>query len=270
MSLRVVAAASVVGMVLITTVGCSGDGDQAAAEQAAETPVEVPVIEPVVVGQLPHDPAAFTQGLELDGPALWEGTGLVGQSQVRELDPSTGEVRRSAADPPEYFGEGITVVGDRIWQLTWQDGVAVEWDKATLTPRREVPMDGEGWGLCLDTDRLIRSDGTDKLRFHDPNSFAETGSVNVTRDGQPVKNLNELECVDGQVWANVWMTNEIVRIDPDSGRVTAVLDASGLVNRQPLGPDQVLNGIAHVDGDYYLLTGKNWPTTYRVRIVVPE
>jgi glutamine cyclotransferase len=230
----------------------------------------VPVIQPVVIAEIPHDTTAFTQGLELDGTTLYEGTGLVGQSQLRELDGSTGAVRRFAADPPKYFGEGITVVGDRIWQLTWQDGVAIEWDKATFEPLREVPMNGEGWGLCLDGDRLIRSDGTDRLRFHDPNSFAETGAVNVTRDGQPVTRLNELECVDGQVWANIWMTNEIVRIDPATGLVTAVVDASDLVNRQQLGHQQVLNGIAHVDGDYFLLTGKDWPKIYRVRIANPQ
>ncbi len=230
----------------------------------------MPVVEPVVIAEIPHDTTAFTQGLEFDGPALYEGTGLVGQSQLRELDPSTGAVLRSAADPPTYFGEGIAVVGDRIWQLTWRNGVAVEWDKATFKPLREVKMDGEGWGLCLDGDRLIRSDGTDRLRFHDADSFTENGGVNVTRDGAPVTELNELDCVDGQVWANVWKTNQIVRIDPATGAVTAVVDASSLINRQHLAPEQVLNGIAHVDGQNFLLTGKDWPTMYRVRIDVPE
>jgi glutamine cyclotransferase len=243
----------------VFAVGCS-------EPSVGDTEQPVPVVEPVVLAEIPHDTTAFTQGLELDGDTLYEGTGLVGKSQLRELDPSSGAVRRFVPDPPGYFGEGITVAGDRIWQLTWQDGVAIEWDKATFTPKREVPMDGEGWGLCLDGERLIRSDGTDRLRFHDADSFAETGAVNVIRDGQPVTRLNELECVDGQVWANVWMTNEIVRIDPATGMVTAVVDASTLTDRQQLGTDQVLNGIAHVDGEYFLLTGKDWPTIYRVRI----
>ncbi|MGV0791954.1 glutaminyl-peptide cyclotransferase [Mycolicibacterium sp. XJ1819] len=231
---------------------------------------DVPVITPEVLGEIPHDTSAFTQGLEFDGATLYESTGLVGRSQVRELDPVTGDVRRSAAAPPQYFGEGITVVGDRIWELTWQDGVAIEWDKHTLTPLREVPVDGEGWGLCRDGDRLIRSDGTDRLRFHDPTSFAEDGSVEVTRDGEPVRNLNELECVDGQVWANVWKTDHIVRIDPATGTVNAVIDASALVDAQGRITENVLNGIAHIDSDEYLLTGKNWPTAYRVRIDAPE
>ncbi len=224
------------------------------------------MVEPVVLGEIPHDTSAFTQGLEYDGHTLYEGTGLVGQSQLRELDSADGAVRRYAADPPNYFGEGITVVGDTIWQLTWRNGVAIQWDKATFKPLREVPFDGEGWGLCLDGDRLVRSDGTDRLRFHNVDTFAETGAVNVTREGAPVTELNELECVDGQVWANIWQTNEIVRIDPATGVVNAVVDASNLVNRQPLAPEQVLNGIAHIDGDVFLLTGKDWPTMYRVRI----
>jgi glutaminyl-peptide cyclotransferase len=255
----------VVGTVaaLAVVVGCS-------EPSAANTDQPIPVVQPVVIAEMPHDTKAFTQGLELDGPTLYEGTGLVGQSQLRELDSSTGAVRRFAADPPRYFGEGITVAGDRIWQLTWQDGVAIEWDKATFTPRREVPMDGEGWGLCLDGDRLIRSDGTDRLRFHDVNTFAETGAVNVTRNGQPVNHLNELECVNGRVYANIWLTNEIVRIDPTTGEVDTVIDASSLANRQKLGHEQVLNGIAHIDGDYFLLTGKDWPKIYRVRIPNPE
>lgn len=224
----------------------------------------VPVLKPVVLAEIPHDATAFTQGFELDGPTLYEGTGLAGASQLRELDPATGAVRRAVPAPNNYFGEGITVVDDRVWQLTWQNGVAIEWDKATLRPTREVPVDGEGWGLCRDGNRLVRSDGTDRLRFHDPATFAETGAVSVTREGQPVRFLNELECVDGQVWANVWQTDDIVRIDPETGAVTAVVDASGL----PRGGDrrQVLNGIAHVAGPEFLLTGKNWSSMFRVRI----
>ena len=150
---------------------------------------------------------------------------------MRELDPETGAVLRAVPAPNNYYGEGITVVGDRIWELTWQDNVAVEWDKATMTPLREVPVNGEGWGLCNDGDRLIRSDGSDRLIFHDPETFAETGSIAVTRDGNPVHSLNELECVDGQVWANIWTSDAIVRIDPATGEVNTVVDASELARR---------------------------------------
>ena len=242
----------------------------AAAVPVSATPTAqaqpVPVVAPVVLAVMPHDTAAYTEGLELDGSALYEGTGLAGQSQMRELDPVSGAVRRAAAIPDNYFGEGITVLGDRIWELTYQDGVAVEWDKRTLTPLREVPFSGEGWGLCRDGDRLISSEGSDRLRFLEPANLSETGAVNVTRDGQPVTGLNELECVDGQVWANVWPTDTIVRIDPVTGSVTAVVDASNLWSKDLRSSGQVLSGIAHVDGQEFLLTGKNWPNMFRVRI----
>ena len=241
---------------------------------APTSPPPVPVLHPQVLAELPHDTTAFTQGLEVDGGVLYEGTGLEGRSQLRELDPETGAVERSVPLPGQLFGEGVTVVGDRIWQLTWRDGVVLEWDRATLTLRRQVPLDGEGWGLCLDGGgppdarggRLVRSDGTDRLRFQDPDSFAEEGSVAVTLDGRPITQLNELECVDGQVWANVWQTDRIVRIDPADGRVTAVVDTAGLLPPDRRAGTDVLNGIAAVPGtDEFLITGKLWPTIFRVR-----
>jgi glutaminyl-peptide cyclotransferase len=254
-----------VGAVVALVAGCGGG--EPAAQNQPDAPV--PVVQPVVLAEIGHDPSAWTQGLEFDGPDLYEGTGVAGASQVRELDPATGAVIRSAKAPHDYYGEGITVFDDRIWELTWQNGVAVEWDKATLTPMREVPVSGEGWGLCRDGDRLIRSDGTDKLTFHEPQNFTETGSVNVTREGQPVRSLNELECVDGQVWANIWQTDQIVRIDPATGRVNTVVDASAIARDQGANDKKVLNGIAHIDGDEFLLTGKYWSSMFRVRIDAP-
>jgi glutaminyl-peptide cyclotransferase len=253
--------------VLLTVAGCGAAAPAAPGPTTA--PPTVPTLRPDVLAELPHDPSAFTQGFEIDGGVLYEGTGLEGRSQLRELNPDTGAVLRSVPLPGELFGEGITVVGDRIWQLTWQDGVVLEWDRATLTLRREVPIQGEGWGLCDDGGRLVRSDGTDRLRFHDPVTFAEQGSVAVTLDGAPVDRLNELECVDGQVWANVWQTDRIVRIDPATGRVTAVVDAAGLLDPAQRADTDVLNGIAAVPGDdgTFLITGKLWPVTFRVRFV---
>jgi glutamine cyclotransferase len=168
--------------------------------------------------------------------------------------------------PNDWFGEGITVSGDRIWQLTWKDGVALEWDRASFRLLRTVPMSGEGWGLCRDGDRLVRSDGSARLRFHDPMTFAETGGVDVTENGSSVPNLNELECVNGQVWANIWQSDRIVRIDPASGEVTAAVDAAGLLTPEQRQRADVLNGIAALGGDEYLLTGKLWPTMFRVRL----
>ena len=268
-------ARAVLAVVLFVVAGCGAAAPAAPAPTAAATGSAVPRLRPEVLAELPHDPAAFTQGFEIDGGVLYEGTGLEGRSQLRELDPDTGAVRRSVPLPGQLFGEGITVVGDRIWQLTWRDGVALEWDRATLTLRREVPLDGEGWGLCDDGGeppdghgaRLVRSDGTDRLRFHDPVTFAEQGSVAVTLDGAPVTQLNELECVGGQVWANVWQTDRIVRIDPATGQVTAVVDAAGLLDPARRAAADVLNGIAAVPGGdgEFLVTGKLWPVTFRVR-----
>ena len=269
-----------VGVVLTVAVlsGCSSrDGAEVPAEGGSaqleevvtsDSAQSIPVLRPEVLAEVPHDPSAFTQGLELHEGTLYEGTGLEGRSQLRVLDPATGEVQRAESLPGQLFGEGIAVAGDRIWQLTWQDGVVLEWDRATLTLRQQLPLDGEGWGLCNDGTRLVRSDGTDRLRFHDPRTFAETGSVMVTIEGEPVTQLNELECVDGQVWANVWPSDVLVRIDPASGQVTAAVDAAGLLDpEQRANADAVLNGIAALDNDEYLLSGKLWPVSFRVRFV---
>ena len=269
-----------VGVVLTVAVlsGCSsGDGAEVPAEGGSaqleevvtsDSAQSIPVLRPEVLAEVPHDPSAFTQGLELHEGTLYEGTGLEGRSQLRVLDPATGEVQRAESLPGQLFGEGIAVAGDRIWQLTWQDGVVLEWDRTTLTLRQQLPLDGEGWGLCNDGTRLVRSDGTDRLRFHDPVTFAETGSVTVTIDGEPVTQLNELECVDGQVWANVWPSDVLIRVDPASGQVTAAVDAAGLLDpEQRANADAVLNGIAALGNDEYLLSGKLWPVSFRVRFV---
>ncbi|MEJ3656962.1 glutaminyl-peptide cyclotransferase [Actinomycetes bacterium KLBMP 9759] len=222
-------------------------------------------LRPEVVGQVPHDATAFTQGLELHDGALYETTGIYGSSQLRELDPATGGVRRAVPLPPTAFGEGMTVVDARIWQVTWKEGLAYEWDRATFELRRQVPITGEGWGLCYDGSRLVRSDGTNRLRFHDPTTFEEQGSVEVVHLGEPLAGLNELECVAGEVWANVWPTDRIVRIDPGSGRVTGLVTATSLVPPGPLAAGALLNGIAAAGDGEFWITGKYWPTTYRVR-----
>jgi glutamine cyclotransferase len=255
-----------VGRALLAAALLAAAGCGTPAPAPTSPPAAPVLLHPQVLAELPHDTTAFTQGLEIDGGVLYEGTGLEGRSQLRELDPDTGVVERSVPLPGQLFGEGVTVVGDRIWQLTWRDGVVLEWDRATLTLRRQVPLNVEGWGLCLDGARLVRSDGTDRLHFQDPDSFAEEGSVAVTLDGRPVTALNELECVDGEVWANVWRTDRIVRIDPADGRVTAVVDAAGLLPPDRRADTDVLNGIAAVPGtDEFLITGKLWPAIFRVR-----
>lgn len=221
-----------------------------------------------VVATVPHDPAAFTQGLVLapDG-RLFESTGLYAQSQVRELDPATGEVLARAALDPELFGEGLALVDDRLVQLTWREEVALVWTADDLAPLDRWSYEGEGWGLCDDGARLVHSDGTARLRFRDRTTFAELGGVDVTLDGRPLEQLNELECVDGTVWANVWQTDEIVRIDPTTGAVTGVLDLTGLLDPAAAPGADVLNGIAfRSETGTFLVTGKLWPTLFELRI----
>ncbi|GAA3026953.1 glutaminyl-peptide cyclotransferase [Actinokineospora globicatena] len=241
--------------------GCSGTEQRPPSGDPG-----VPTLRPQVLAEIPHDRAAFTQGLELVDGVLYEGTGLEGQSEVRATDPADGAVRERMKLPGEFFGEGITVVGDRIWQITWQNGVAIERDRSTLEERRRVTYAGEGWGLCHDGTRLVMSDGTDKLTFRDPATFAETGEVRVRDARGPVVKLNELECVNGAVYANVWETDRIVRIDPASGGVTAVVDLAGLLPEGERAGADVLNGIAAVPGtDEFIVTGKLWPKLFRVR-----
>lgn len=229
-----------------------------------------------VLATIPHDPEAFTQGLELVDGVLYEGTGLEGKSTMRAVDPATGVVEHVTPLPADLFGEGITVADDTIWQITWQDGIAIRRDRATFAERGRVQYDGEGWGLCHDpaSNRLIMSDGTDRLTFRDPATFTEEGDVRVTDDrGEPVTKLNELECVHDQdgrvlVYANVWQTDEIVRIDPASGHVNATIDLSGLLPATDRAGADVLNGIAAVPGtNEFLVTGKLWPSMFRVRFV---
>jgi len=254
----------------MATAGCSAAPAGTAAPRAA---VE---LRADVLEEIPHDPEAFTQGFELVDGVLYEGTGLEGSSTMRATDPETGEVRQEVPLPDDLFGEGITVVDDTIWQLTWQEGIAIRRNRATLAEAGRATYDGEGWGLCHDpaANRLIMSNGTDRLSFRDPETFDETGDTEVRdSDGEPVAELNELECVpdqDGriQVYANVWKTDEIVRIDPASGRVTATIDLSGLLSEDERADVDVLNGIAAIPGtNEFLVTGKLWPTTFRVRFV---
>jgi glutamine cyclotransferase len=239
----------------------------ATSPSASLSPVEVLTYD--VVSRRPHDAGAWTEGLLLDPQGrLFESTGLEGRSSLREVDPQTGAVLRSAALEGALYGEGIALVGDRIVQLTWKDGRALVWDANTFARLGEHAYSGEGWGLCHDGSRLVQSDGSDVLTFRDPDTFATVGSVRVTLLGQPVIKLNELECVDGQVWANVWETPYIVRIDPGSGQVTGVLDATGILEPDPSATNNgaVLNGIAWdpVAGTF-LLTGKLWPELIEVR-----
>ncbi|MGH3999128.1 MAG: glutaminyl-peptide cyclotransferase [Pseudonocardiaceae bacterium] len=221
-----------------------------------------------VLATLAHDPTMYTQGLEIHDGVLYESSGLVGQSRVRATALSSTAMPREVRLPAPLFGEGLAIAGDRLWQLTWTSGVAIERDPATLAERRRVSYQGEGWGLCYDGDRLVMSDGSDQLTFRDPITFDPTGQVMVRLDGEPVGQLNELECADGVIWANVYQEDRILRIDPSTGAVTGVVDASGLLSAPLQATAGVLNGIAAIPGtDEFLITGKNWPSLFRVRFV---
>lgn len=245
--------------------GC-GHGSVALEVDSGIKPVDR--LFPKVLATLPHDPTAFTQGLELVDGRLFETTGLLGKSGIREVDRSTGQLLRSAPLKDTWFGEGFTSMGDgRGIQLTWKDGRAVVWNLRTFTVETTIEYTGQGWGLCrLDDGRLVMSDGTDRLSIRDPADFRQIGGVDVSLDGEPVPQLNELECVGSTVWANIWLTNQIAAIEIETGRVTAIVDASDLMaDRSGLGPDDVLNGIAYdSDTKRFLLTGKHWPTLYEV------
>ncbi|MCK7642734.1 glutaminyl-peptide cyclotransferase [Corynebacterium antarcticum] len=223
-----------------------------------------------VVGRHPMDPSSFTQGLEYDGERLLVGTGLTGASRIYTSGLDGTEIR-SAALPGEFFGEGVTDTGTVIWQLTWKGRTAIRRDRETLREIGRASYRGEGWGLCSFSDTVVMSDGTDHLRLLDPDDLRERSRVPVTIGGEPLDQLNELECIEMEgrrsVLANVWKSTDIVRIDPATGAVDAVIDTSDLGAPAPRDPDDVLNGIARIPGtDRLLLTGKRWGTLYEVRL----
>lgn len=221
-----------------------------------------------VIRTYPHDPRAFTQGLLLSQGVLLESTGLVGQSSLRRVEVATGRVRQQVPVPPPYFAEGLALVGQRLYQLTWQHGQVLLYDARTFARVGELSYDGEGWGLCHDGRALVMSNGSDELVVRDPATFAVRRRLRVTVSGRPLDRLNELECVGGEVYANVWTTDTIVRIDLKTGQVTARIDASGLLSPLERTGVDVLNGIAHDPADgTFLITGKLWPKLFRVRFV---
>lgn len=240
---------------------------QAVTRDRTAAPVERLKVE--VIKTLPHDPGAFTQGLEMANGLLYESTGVTGRSTIRSGRPG-GPPSRLVELPAPLFGEGITVLGPTLWQLTWRDGVAIERDAETLAEVRRVRYDAEGWGVCRQPHRgrLVTSDGSARLVFRDPRTLKRNGSVVVSLDGQRVDRLNELECVGDDVYANVWLTDRIVRIDSRTGRVTGEIAAPALISAAERREADVLNGIAAIPGtDQFLLTGKWWPKVFRVRFV---
>jgi glutaminyl-peptide cyclotransferase len=230
----------------------------------------VPVWGVSVVHTYPHDRGAFTEGLFYQDGYLYESTGLNGQSQVRKVDLATGRVLQSHDLGRQFFGEGIVAWKGRLIQLTWQSHVGFVDDLATFKELRQFSYVGEGWALTQNGRQIIMSDGTPQLRFLDPVTLKEVRRLTVTADGQPVKNLNELEWVKGEILANVWLTNFIARIDPATGKVTGWIDVTGLMKPAELGgdPDAIPNGIAYdAEHDRLFVTGKRWPKLFEIKLV---
>lgn len=240
-------------------------------DDAPDEPPSSPPFESLVVRVLrtyPHSTDAFTQGLVWHDGVLYESTGGYGRSSLREVRLEDGAVLKERRLPRELFGEGLAVVNDRLIQLTWREQVAVVWDRTTFEERKRLRYLGEGWGLCFDGRALVMSDGSSMLEIRDPATMELIREVSVLRNGHPVSRLNELECVGSDVYANVWQRDEILRIDAETGRVTAVIDASGLLSSRDAARADVLNGIAYnSESGTFLLTGKLWPRVFEVELV---
>lgn len=236
----------------------------------AQAQVSVPVYGYQVVHTYPHDTHAFTEGLFYLKGFLYESTGLEGESSIRKVRLETGEVVQKIDIPAQYFGEGIVNWKAHLVSLTWKSGIGFVYDLATLKVQRRFSYSGEGWALTQDGKRLIMSDGTPQLRFLDPITLKETGRLSVSYNGTAVSSINELEWVKGKIYANVWHTNVLIIIDPNSGIVSGVVNLAGLLSpsEQAPGPDGVLNGIAYDDvHDRLFVTGKNWSKLFEIRVV---
>jgi glutaminyl-peptide cyclotransferase len=237
---------------------------------AAKSAGPAPVHGFSVVKSYPHDRQAFTQGLEYVDGVLYESTGMNGRSGIRKVNLATGEVLQVQPLDATYFGEGITVWKNKIVQLTWQHGLGFVYDRQTLKPQGTFKYTGEGWGLTHDGTRLIMSDGSQggTLRLLDPDTLKQIGTIAVKDRGRPVANLNELEYVKGEIFANVWQSERIAIITPSTGRVTGWIDLRGLLDPREAAGVDVLNGIAYdAKGDRLFVTGKLWPRIFEIKIV---
>ena len=223
-----------------------------------------------VVNIYPHDKYAFTEGLVFENGVLYESTGLYGQSTLRRVELETGKILQSYALPNQFFGEGITIFGDKIIQLTWQSNKGFVYDKDSFDLLREFSYPTEGWGITYDGSRLIMSDGTATLYFLNPETFERVGQVDVYDTG-PVTRLNELEYIQGEIYANIWMEQKIAVINPQTGQVRAWIDLSGIQDLENQDTSNVLNGIAYdAEEDRLFVTGKRWPQLFEIKLIPLE
>jgi glutaminyl-peptide cyclotransferase len=249
-----------VALVLSVTLAC------APATSAQRRPA--PVQSYKVVATFPHDVSSFTQGLVFADGELFESTGLNGQSTLRRVEIATGKTLQRIDVPKQYFAEGLALVGDELLQLTWQHRMGFVYDRKTFAQKRTFTYNTEGWGIAYDgTARLVMSDGSDTLTYLDPKTLTPTKTLRVRDAGRAITNLNELEWIEGEIWANVWMTDRIARISPNTGEVNAWIDFASLwpVSERPSPGEQVLNGIAYDKATRRIfITGKKWPRLYQI------
>jgi len=249
----------------------SGSEPETAREPSSQKP-STPLFKPRIVNSYPHDHLAFTQGLAFHKGKLYESTGLHGRSSIRLVDLETGKVLQIKHLPEKYFGEGIALCDDRIIQLTWQSKLGFVYDRKTFRQLGEFSYPTDGWGIMYDGRKLVMSDGSATLYFLDPESFKETGRIEVRDRGEPVSRLNELEFVHGKIYANVWETDTIAQIDPVTGNVTGWIDLGELKAYMDLSrPIDVLNGIAYdTENDRLFVTGKLWPALFEIKLLPAE
>jgi glutamine cyclotransferase len=232
----------------------------------------IPVYSYNIVNTYPHDPDAFTQGLVFEDGVLYEGTGLLGHSTLRRVELETGAILQIRELPDQFFGEGITIYGNEVIQLTWRSNVGFVYDKNSFELLQEFNYSTEGWGITHDGEHLIMSDGTSTLHFLDPQTFEEISQLAVFDNDGPVTRLNELEYVRGEIYANVWQTDRIARIAPGTGRVIGWIDLEELLSEEDRNePVDVLNGIAYdVNTDRLFVTGKLWPKLFEIELISPD
>ena len=263
-SIRPLVVASILGLTNSGFGACTSDAPAKPAVNSNRTPTYVFD----VVRTYPHDPTAYTQGLVWHEGRMFEGTGQVGKSSIREVELQTGRVIRKRDVPPPHFGEGFVILGDNLYEITWQTHKAFVYDWKTFAPKKEFTYEGEGWGLTTDGTSLIMSNGSSAITFRDPTTFAIQRTINVTDHDVPVNSLNELEWVKGEIWANVWQSDQIARINPESGAVVGWIDLAGIFPAsERTGSEEVLNGIAYdAANDRIFVTGKNWPKLFEIKV----
>jgi len=259
-------------LVFALTAACSGEIPAPVKNPSVTLPAVVqaaPIYTYEIVNSFPHDPGAWTQGLDIDNGILYEGTGIYGRSSIRKVDLATGRVLQVYNLPPQYYCEGITIYKDTIIQLTLESGKGFVYDKNSLALLREFPYSTQGWGVTHDGDHIIMSDGTSVLRLLDPGTFKTVGQIEVHDVDGPVERINELEYFDGRIYANIWQTDNIAIIDPKSGQVTGWINLSGLLDtRDDAKPADVLNGIAYdADTGHLYVTGKLWSYLFEIKPV---